>query len=101
MPKMSMQIPHALGRDDALGRVKGMLGDLKEQYGDKITDLSEEWNGDTGRFSFNAMGFNLAGHLQVTDQEVKVDGNLPWAAKPFQGTIEATIQERTERLLKP
>lgn len=101
MPKMSMQIAHALSRDEARNRVKGMLGDLKQQHGDKITDLNEEWNGDTGQFSFKAMGFNLAGKLQVTDQDVKVDGELPWAAKPFQGTIEATIRERTERLLKP
>ncbi len=101
MPKMSMQIPHSLSQDEAQRRVEGMLADVKQQYGDKITDLTEEWNGDTGRFSFNAMGFNLAGHLQVTEQEVKVDGNLPWAAKPFQGTIEATIRERTERLLRP
>lgn len=101
MPKMSMQIPHALSREEAQTRITGMLGDLKEQYGDKITDLHEEWHGDTGSFSFKAMGFNLSGTLQVTDKDVKVNGDLPWAAKPFQGSIEATIRERTERLLAP
>ena len=100
MPKMSMQIPHDLEKSEARSRVEGMIGDLKEQYGDKITDINEEWNGDTGKFSFKAMGFNLAGTLQVTDDDVKVNGDLPWAAKPFQGTIEATIRERTERLLR-
>lgn len=100
MPKMSMEIPHDLSQEEARTRVQGMISTLREQYGDKISDLHEEWNGDTGKFSLRAMGYKLAGTLQVTDSNVKVDGDLPWAAKPFQGTIEATIRERTERLLK-
>ena len=101
MPKMSMQIPHSLDKAEAQSRVQGMIESLKQQYGDKITDVSERWEGDTGQFAFKAMGFNLAGTLKVTGDQVKVDGDLPWAAKPFQGTIEATIRERTERLLAP
>ena len=101
MPKMSMTIPHQLGEQEALSRIKGMWGDVKAQYGERITDLHEEWRGSSGDFSFKAMGFALAGTLQVRDREVAIDGDLPWAAKPFQGTIEATIRERAERLLRP
>lgn len=100
MPKMSMEIPHDLEKSEARSRIEGMIGDLKQQYGDKISDVSEHWQGDQGTFAFKAMGFNLAGTLQVTDNDVKVNGDLPWAAKPFQGTIEATIRERAERLLR-
>lgn len=101
MPKMSMHIPHSLGQEEARQRIQGMISTLKDQYGSQITDLSEQWDGDTGTFSLKAMGFSLKGTLQVTGNEVKVDGDLPWAAKPFQGTIEATIRERAERLLAP
>ncbi|HEV2128862.1 MAG TPA: polyhydroxyalkanoic acid system family protein [Thermomicrobiales bacterium] len=101
MPKMSMQIPHSLSKEEAQSRVQGMITNLKEQYGDRISDLNEEWHGDTGQFSFRAMGYKLAGTLQVTESDVRVNGDIPWAAKPFQGTIEATIRERTERLLRP
>ena len=101
MPKMSMTIPHQLGEQEALSRIQGMLGDVKQQYGSQITDLSERWNGNTGDFSFKAMGLALAGKIQVREREVAIDGDLPWAAKPFQGTIEATIRERAERLLRP
>ena len=44
---------------------------------------------------------SVKGTLQITESELKVNGDLPWAAKPFQGTIEATIRERAERLLAP
>lgn len=100
MPKMSIDVPHNLQRGEAQSRIQGMLDNLKEQYGDKITDVREQWNGDTGTFSFKAMGMNVAGTLNVTDSDVRMRGDIPWAAKPFQGTIEATIRERTERLLK-
>ena len=101
MPKMKMTIPHTLGQDEARQRVQGMISNMKEQYGDKVSDLEEEWSGDTGRFSLKAMGMNLKGTLEITDNSLEVDGDLPWAAKPFQGTIEATIRERAERLLAP
>jgi hypothetical protein len=97
---MKMSVPHELGRDDALQRLKGLLGDMKQQYGDKVTDLQENWTDAGGTFSFKAMGFKLSGTLNVTDTEMQFDGELPWAAKPFQGTVEATIRERAERLLK-
>lgn len=100
MPKMSVQIPHELSQEEAQTRVQGMITNLKEQYGDQISDLHEEWHGETGQFSMRAMGFKLAGSLKVTGQDVQVEGDLPWAAKPFQGQIETTIRERAERLLK-
>ena len=99
MPKMQVTVPHELGRDEALDRVKNLLSDMKAQYGDKITDLQENWTGNGGTFSFKAMGFKLSGSLDVTDDAMKLNGDFPWAAKPFQGTVEATIRERAERLL--
>ena len=51
MPKMSMTIPNSLGQDEARSRVQGMISNMKDQYGDRVSDLREEWNGDTGSFS--------------------------------------------------
>lgn len=100
MPKMNVTVPHQLGRDEALGRLKNLLTDMKQQYGDRVTDLNENWTDAGGTFSFKAMGFKLSGTLNVTDTEMQLNGELPWAAKPFQGTVETTIRERAERLLK-
>jgi hypothetical protein len=100
VPKMNVTVPHQLGRADALQRLKSLLSDMKQQYGDKVTDLQENWTDAGGTFSFKAMGFKLSGKLNVTDTEMQLDGDLPWAAKPFQGTVETTIRERAERLLK-
>ena len=99
MPKSTINVPHRLGKDEALTRIKGILVQAKAQYGDKITDLHEEWTGDGGVFSFKAMGFRISGDLSVSDANVEIKGDYPFAALPFKGTIEATLRERAERLL--
>lgn len=99
MPKTSIVIDHQLGEREALGRLKEMLTQVKENYGSQVSDVEETWTDTGGNFSFKAMGFRISGDLAVTDSKVMIDTEFPWAAKPFQGTIEATIRERAERLL--
>jgi hypothetical protein len=90
-----------LDKDEALTRIQGILGQAKAQYGDRISDLQENWSDDGGTFSFKAMGFKISGALKVTDDDVEIVGDYPFAAIPFKGTIESTLRERAERLLAP
>ncbi len=99
MPQSTVTVGHELGKDEALTRIKGILVQAKQQYGDRISDLEENWTDDGGTFSFRAMGFKISGALAVSDTDVAITEDYPWAAKPFQGTIEATLRERAERLL--
>lgn len=99
MPKTDLTIPHSLGKSEALTRLHGMLASVKENYGSQVSDLEENWTDDGGTFGFKAMGFKISGALQVSDNDVRIDAEFPWAAKPFQSTIETAIRERAERLL--
>lgn len=99
MPKSSVTVQHQLGKEEAVSRLKNILASAKEQYGDRISDLKEHWTDNGGAFSFKAMGFKISGSLVVTDTDATINGEFPWAAKPFQGTIETTLRERAERLL--
>lgn len=100
MPKSTVSIDHSLGKEEALNRLQGMLAQVKENYGNQVSDLEENWTDNGGSFSFKAMGFKISGDLTVTDSKVMIDAEFPWAAKPFQSTIETTIRERAERLLQ-
>lgn len=101
MPKMTMKIPYQISEEEALTRIKGMINDLKQQHGNQVSNLKEDWQGNTGTFSLTAQGFNTCGTLTVEPRQVVLNGDIPWAAKPFQGMIEATIRERVDRLLAP
>jgi len=100
VPKSTINVPHQLGKDMALTRIKDILVQAKAQYGDKISDLQEDWTNEGGSFSFRAMGFKISGSMTVTDSNVEILGDYPFAALPFKGTIEATLRERAERLLQ-
>lgn len=99
MPKTDVVIPHSIGKAEALNRLHGMLASVKENYGSQVSDLEESWTDDGGIFSFKAMGFKISGVLTVAEDNVRIDAEFPWAAKPFQSTIETAIRERAERLL--
>lgn len=99
MPKTTITVPHSLGQNEALQRLQGMLDAIKENYGSQVSDLQENWTDNGGTFAFKAMGFKISGELNVSDTDVTVDAEFPWAAKPFQSTIETAIRERAERLL--
>ena len=99
MAKLNMAVPHRLTPDEALRRIKTLLGEVEIRYADKISDLREDWSDNVGTFSFSAMGFSVSGTLTVKPSEVELCGNFPFAAMFFKGKIESTIRERAETLL--
>jgi hypothetical protein len=99
MPKINVDVPHALGQAEALTRIQGMLDQLKAQYGGQVSDLQESWNGPNGEFAMKAMGFDVSGRIRVGDNSVELDGSLPLMATPFKGQIEQRLRDEATRLL--
>ena len=99
MPKLDIAIPHGLTQDEAVKRIKELLNEVKAQFSGKISDLHEDWDENTGKFAFTAMGFPVSGTLTVHASQVEISGKLPFAAMLFKGKIEAAIKDRAETLL--
>ena len=99
MPKIELNIPHSLTKDEALTRIQNFLPELKAEHADRIMDLEESWNGDIGVFSFKISGFKVSGSLEVGESSVVIKGDLPFAALLFKGTIEDTIRTKAMELL--
>jgi len=99
MPKLDIVVPHQLAESEALERIKGLLGQLKQEHSGSFTDLEEQWTDTGGRFSMKAMGMAVSGGLSVAPGQVQMKGNLPLAATPFKGRIEQIVRDRMERLL--
>jgi hypothetical protein len=100
MSKLSLNIPHAQTQEEALSRIKQLLGRLQEEQKGTITDVQENWDGPNGNFSFSAKGFNIAGSIQVKDKEVLLESDLPFAVSFFKGQIASIITEKANTLLK-
>jgi len=99
MSKLSLNIPHSQTKEEALSRIKQMLGRLQEEQKGTITDVQENWNGSNGNFSFSAKGFTIAGTIQVNEKEVLLESDLPFAVSLFKGQIASIITEKANTLL--
>ena len=99
MSKLNMSIPHDLTQVEALNRIQRLLGEVRTKFADKIRDLHEEWDGNSGKFSFSAMGFAVSGILTVKPSQIELSGNLPLAAALFKKKIETAIRTQAESLL--
>jgi hypothetical protein len=96
---MSISVPHKLTQDEAAARVRNLIEQLRGQFGNHASNLQESWNGYTGTYSFEVMGFAVSGKLQISQSDVKMDGQFPFAALPFKGRIEKTAREKLKELL--
>lgn len=99
MSSLNISVSHDLTIEEASKRIKGLLTQMKREYGDSIKDLSEDWRGNSCWFSFSVMGSSITGTLDILSYEVQIKGDLPFAASLFKGKIEDTIRERATNLL--
>lgn len=97
---MQVKVNHKHGKEKATELAKNFLTKLKAQYGDNVTDLHENWNGSNGSYSCNFNGLNLSAQITVNDDEVVVDGKVPFFALPFSGMIENAIKDSMEKAMK-
>lgn len=99
MSNLTVEVPHQLNKDEALARIKNLLVNLKEEQKDIVSGVKEEWSGDQGNFSFSAKGFELSGDIKVSDTNVIINAQLPFAVALFKGAIQNIIEQRAKALL--
>jgi hypothetical protein len=99
MPQLSVQVPHTLGPDEAVRRLKDKFTLARGLYQGQVQDLHEEWTDHTLSFGFKAVGMKVAGTLAVADAAVNLTADLPFAAMLFKGTIEQRVRQELGELL--
>ena len=93
-----VSIPHRLGREEAVRRLKTGLGRAAASI--PVMQVEEErWNGDSMNFRIRALGQIASGQVDVADDHVKVEVVLPWLLQRFAEMAQATIRKRGQLLL--
>ncbi|MGY3425919.1 hypothetical protein ACVWZW_006423 [Bradyrhizobium sp. F1.13.4] len=88
-----VSIPHRLGREEAVRRLKTGLGRAAASI--PVMQVEEErWNGDSMNFRIRALGQIATGQVDVGDDHVKVQVVLPWLLQRFAEMAQATIRKR-------
>ncbi|HEV2722851.1 MAG TPA: polyhydroxyalkanoic acid system family protein [Thermoanaerobaculia bacterium] len=95
---MHIAVPHHTDRESAKKRLSQRLDQLLAQYNHYLSEHETRWEGDTLHFSGSARGFKAGGTIDVTDDEVIIDGKLPLLARPFEPRIRSTIEREANAM---
>jgi|SRR3954452_22185876 hypothetical protein len=93
-----VSIPHSLGREEAMRRLKTGLSRAATSVPMLSVD-EERWEESRMIFRVRAMGQAAAGHVDVADDHVRVEVVLPWLLQRFAEVAQAAIRSRGNLLL--
>jgi hypothetical protein len=93
-----VSIPHSLGREEAMRRLKTGLSRAATSVPMLSVD-EERWEDNRMTFRVRAMGQAAAGNVDVADDHVRVEVVLPWLLQRFAEAAQAMIRSRGDRLL--
>ena len=98
---MVVSIPHRLGRQEAVRRLKNGLGRARTDFGHLMSIEEESWNGDQVTFRLRALGQAASGVIDVQEDHLRLEVSLPWLlAKLSERLIPAIRKEGTLLLEK-
>jgi Putative polyhydroxyalkanoic acid system protein (PHA_gran_rgn) len=91
-------IPHRLGRQEAVRRLKSGLTRAATTV--PVLKVDEErWDGDQMFFRVRALGQAASGHIDVAEEHVRLEVTLPWLLQRFAQAAQAMIRDRGTLLL--
>ena len=93
-----VSIPHSLGREEAIRRLKTGLSRAANSMPVMSVD-EERWEEDRMNFRVRALGQAVTGQVDVAEDHVKVEVVLPWLLQRFAEVAQAAIQNRGKLLL--
>jgi hypothetical protein len=93
-----VSIPHQLGREEAVRRLKTGLTRAATSF--PILKVDEErWEGDQMIFRIRALGQVASGNVQVAEDHVRLEVMLPLLLQRFAEMAQAVIKNRGQLLL--
>jgi len=93
-------IPHRLGKDEALARIRGGIGRAKDEFSHLISIRNDSWEGDRLSFAASALGQHAHGFIDVYENAVRLEVTLPWLLARFAQAVQRVVGQRGQLLLE-
>lgn len=88
---MKHSVSHSLGRETARKVARAAFDTYKQRFSEFSPNTV--WSGeDNAEISFSVKGFTLKGAVEVKEQSIDLDMDVPFLLKPFQGKAIAVIE---------
>jgi hypothetical protein len=95
-----VSIPHRLGREEAVRRLKSGLGRVRTNYSHFMSVQQEVWTGDHLQFHLSVLGQAASGTIDVADDHVRVEVTLPWLLAKLAEKIQPMIRKEGTLMLE-
>jgi hypothetical protein len=95
-----VQIPHRLGKEEAARRLKAGFGNARSAFGAHFVVQEENWSGDRLDFRASVLGQATGGAIDVADDHVRIELQLPWMLAMIAEQAKALIQRQGQLLLE-
>lgn len=102
---ITVTIPHKLGKAEARSRIAGGFDQIKDQLGAQsgmmaLTRFSQLWDGDRLSFTAQALGQTIAGRIDVHENDVRIEIDLPALLAGFAEKIVGKLRKQGTLLLE-
>jgi hypothetical protein len=95
-----VSIPHRLGRDEAVRRLKSGLGSVRANFGHLFSVEEEIWSGEHLDFRVSALGQSATGTIDVADDHVVLEVALPWLLAKLAEAAQPLIRKEGTLMLE-
>jgi len=99
MPEFKTEVPHQLGKEEAVLRLKSFVEQVRDRFQDQLDNADGAWLDNVLDFTLNASGVRITGKLTVEETRAHVAGQLPLIAVPLRGMIERQIASQLQSAL--
>jgi Putative polyhydroxyalkanoic acid system protein (PHA_gran_rgn) len=97
---VSASIPHRLGKEEAIRRIKDGFGTLRGHLATLISIDREEWTENVVQFQMRGFGQSAAGTITVVDHSVHIEVTLPWVLAKIAERLLPAMRRETTLLLE-
>jgi hypothetical protein len=95
-----VSIPHRLGREEAMRRIKSGLATGRSNYSAFLTIHEETWTGERLAINVSALGQNAHGFIDVAEDHVRLEVTLPWLLAKIAERIAPAIRKEGVLMLE-
>jgi len=93
-------IPHRLSRQEAVRRLKTGFSNVRSSFGQGFVVVKDEWAGDHLDFRASLLGQTTTGSVDVADDHVRLEVQLPWVLALLADKAKALVQREGRLMLE-
>jgi hypothetical protein len=100
MPEtLTVLIPHRLGKEEALRRLKSGIAGAQAQFSSVLTVQEQIWTDNRLQFHVKALGQAVGGSIAVDELQVTLEVVLPWLLARLAKNIARVVQQQGTGIL--